>query len=399
MQYDAIIIGARCAGSSTALLLARKGYRVLLVDKATFPSDTMSTHYIHQPGVACLKRWGLLEKVKASNCPPIYGMMLDFGPVVLTGSPPPSPDVVEGYAPRRVVLDKILLDAAADAGAEVREGFVVQKIITNGDLITGIRGHPQGGSPVTAQAQTVIGADGLYSLVARTVQAPTYNEKPVQNCFYYSYWSGLPTENMEFYLSDRRAIVVIPTNDELVCILVAWTPEEFSEYRADIEGNFYKTLALAPHFAEHVHTGKREERYVGGAGVPNFFRKPYGPGWALVGDAGYHRDPATGQGITDAFWDAELLTEALDSGFSGQGSLDEALAVYEQKRNEAVGPIYEFVCQLASLAAPPPEQVQLLTALGKNQEETNRFIGTIAGTVPFPEFFAPENIQRIISAS
>jgi flavin-dependent dehydrogenase len=398
-MYDAIVVGARCAGSPTAMLLARKGHRVLLVDKATFPSDIMSTHAIHQPGVAHLKRWGLLDKVQGSNCPPLLKFTFDVGPFTLTGSAPPAGDVAEGYAPRRMVLDKILVDAAVEAGAELREGFVVQEILMDSERVSGIRGRAKGGSTVTEKARIVIGADGMRSIVARTVKAPTYNAQPSLACSYYTYWSGIPIEGTELYPRDYRFIGALPTNDDLVCIFVNWTRQEFHEYRADIEGSYLRTLDLAPGLAERVRHGKRAERFVGTADMPNFFRKPYGPGWALVGDAGYHKDPCTAAGITDAFRDAEFLVEAIDAGFSGQRSLDEVLAGYEQKRNEAARPIYDFTCQLATLAPLSPEEVQLFTALRGNQVDTNRFFGLITQTTPIPEFFAPENIQRIITAA
>lgn len=395
-MYDAIVIGARCAGSPTAMLLARKGYRVLLVDKATFPSDKISNYYIHQPGVAQLQHWGLLEQVRASNCPPVRKFFFDTGPVVLTGTPPPAGDVTEGYAPRRRVIDTILAHAAAAAGSEVREGFVVQELISEGERITGIRGRTAGGETVTEHARIVIGADGMHSLVARTVQAPAYNTKPSLACWYYAHWSGVPLEGVEVYARDYRSVGVLPTNDGLTLIFVGWPHQEFHAFRADIEGNFLKTLDLTPKLAARVRNGTQVERFRGTADVPNFFRKPYGPGWALVGDAGYHKDPFTAQGFSDAFRDAELLAEAIDDGFAGRRPLLEALAEYEQQRNAAALPMYEFTCELATLAPPSAEQMQLFAALRGNQAETNRFLGTIAGTVSIPEFFAPANIQRII---
>ena len=397
-MYDTIVVGARCAGSPTAMLLARKGYRVLLVDKATFPSDSMSTHYIHQPGVAHLARWGLLEHVVATNCPPISKVLLDLGPFALTGSPPGADGLAEAYCPRRTVLDAILVDAAVAAGAELREGFTVQEVLMDGQRVIGIRGRTQGGSSVTEYARMVIGADGLHSRVARAVQAPTSSEKPTFNCAYYTYWSGVPIEDVEWYPRDHRMVIGFPTNDGLVCIAVEWPRAEFHAFRANIEENYLKTLELAPDLAERVRAGKREERFVGTADLPNFFRKPFGPGWALVGDAGYHKDPITGEGITDAFRDADLLAEALHRGWSGRCELEEALADYEQQRNETAMPIYELTCQLSSLEPPAPEMQQLFSALRGNQEQTNRFFGTIAGTVPIPEFFSPQNIERIMAA-
>ena len=398
-MYDAIIVGARCAGSPTAMLLGRLGYRVLLIDRAGFPSDIMSTHYIHQAGIARLKRWGLLERLIASNCPPISGGRFDIGPFALTGSPPTANGIAEAYAPRRTVLDKLLVDGAVEAGAELREDFTVQEILLDGDRVTGIRGRTAGGTSVTEEARIIVGADGLHSLIARTVQAPTYAIRPTLSCVYYTYWSDVPIEGVELYPRDLRFVVGFPTHDGLVCVSVYWPLNEFHDFRTNIEGNYLKTLELAPGLAERVRGGKRVERFVGTADQPNFFRKPYGPGWALVGDAGYHKDANTAQGITDAFRDAELLAETLGSGLSGYVELEDALADYERKRNEMAMPIYELTCQLASLEPPLPVMRQFFAALQGNQTEINHFLGALAGTYPVPEFFSPEHVEQVIAGS
>ena len=397
-MYDAIVVGARVAGAPTAMLLARKGYRVLLVDRATFPSDTMSTHYIHQPGVAALKRWGVLDQVIASGCPPLTNGHFQFGPLALEGWGPPSEGVAEAYVPRRIVLDKILVDAAVAAGAELREAFTVEEILFGGDRVTGLRGHARGGASVTETARVVIGADGLHSRVAEAVNALRYNEKPALACYYYSYWSGMPAQQLAAGAGDGCFFVSFPTNNDLVCVGVGRKHDQFHTYRADIEGTFLATLdTLSPSMAERVRAGKREEPWVGTADLPNFFRKPYGPGWALVGDAGYHKDPVTGYGITDAFLGAQWLTDALDDGFAGRRPLDDALAGYEQSRNSFSFPMYELICQLASMELPPPEMQALIAALAGNAEDSNRFFGVLDGTVSVPEFMAPENIGRIMT--
>jgi flavin-dependent dehydrogenase len=294
------------------------------------------------------------------------------------------------------VLDKILVDAAIAAGAEFREGFSVRELITEGERVIGIRGHTRDGTIVPEYAPLVVGADGRHSLMARTVHAPRYHVKPVLTCCYYSYWSGVPIEGVEFSLYDSRMVIGFPTNEDLVCILVDWPHQAFPEFRTDVVGNYLKTVERTPELAQRARQGKREERVVGAADLPNFFRKPYGPGWALVGDAGYHKDPVTAQGISDAFRDAELLAEAIDAGLSGREALDDALANYEAQRNEAALPMYELTSQLARLQTSF-EMEQLFHALQRNQDETNRFLGTIVGTVSIPQFFSASNLQRIIA--
>jgi 2-polyprenyl-6-methoxyphenol hydroxylase-like FAD-dependent oxidoreductase len=396
-MYDAIVIGARCAGSPTAMLLARKGYRVLLVDKAGFPSDIPSTHFIWHAGVACLKRWGLLEQVRATNCPPVTHISLDVGDIVLRGVPPPTPDgVAEAYASRRTVLDKILVDNAQTAGAELREHFEVEELSFDGEQVTGIRGRSQSGVVVTERARIVVGADGRNSTVARAVKAPEYHVSAPLVPACYSYWSGVPCTEFEQYFRVGWGMAALPTNDGLTCIVAGWDPKTYPHDRSDMEGTYLKCLNSVPRIAERIRQGKREERLRGIGELVSFFRKPFGPGWALVGDAGFYKHPIPAQGITDAFRDAELLVDALDAGFAERQPLEQALAEYERARNETCMPMYESTVQRASLKPPPPELIKLFSALHRNQPETDRFFGTDAGTVSMKEFFSPENLRRIM---
>jgi 2-polyprenyl-6-methoxyphenol hydroxylase-like FAD-dependent oxidoreductase len=396
--YDVIVVGARCAGAPTAMLLAREGYRVLAVDRATFPSDTVSTHLIHPPGVDALRRWGLLDRVIATGCPPIHAYAFDFGPFTLTGTPGTDRADV-AYAPRRTVLDKILVDATSAAGVEVREGFTVEEIVFDGDRVAGIRGRGRGGATVTERARVVVGADGLHSLVSRAVNAEQYREKAPLLAAYYSYWSGLPMRGrFEVYTRPHRAFAAWPTNDDLTLVIGGWPYSEFESNRANIEGNFLKVIGLAPDFADRLGKARREERFAGMA-VPGYFRKPFGPGWALVGDAGYNKDFITAQGIQDAFRDAELCVRALDEAFSGRHPFDEAMATYQAARDEHVLPMYDFTAELASLEPPPPELGQILAAAHGKQEAMNDFARVNAGVVSPREFFSEENVRRIFAAA
>lgn len=395
-NYDAIIVGSRCAGSPTAMLLARRGYRVLLVDRASFPSDTLSTHYLHQPGVASLARWGLLDEVARSGCPPIRQQTLDFGPFALRAAPTPAGDVADGYCVRRTVLDDILVRAAADAGAEVRQGFSVTGLVTENGRVTGIRGNG-GSGEVTERARIVIGADGLNSRVARTVDAPVYRAHPTMTCAYYTYYDGIEITDAELYPRPGRSVIAAPTNDGLTLVIAYWPAAEFHAVRADIERHFLASLDLAPRLAERVRHATRAERFRGTGNLPNQFRRSHGDGWALVGDAGYHKDPILALGITDAFRDAQLLADALDAGFSGRKSLDAALAGRERRRDQLAAQGYETTLQFATLEPPPPDMQQLVGALLHNPEQASRFLGTIVGTVSAAEFFAPENMASIFA--
>lgn len=398
-EYDAIVVGARCAGSPTAMLLAHKGYRVLLVDKATFPSDTMSTHVTHPPAVAALARWGILERLEATNCPPFTTYSFDFGPVTIAGTPRPADGVANAYCPRRIVLDALLVEAADAAGAELREAFTVEEILVDEGAVVGIRGHAKGGPTVTERARVVVGADGRHSLVAKAVQPPRYNEVPPLSPAYYAYWSDLPADRFDTYIraEDHRGWAAMPTHDELTCVVQAWPQSEFHANRKDVEGAYMKSFELAPQFAERMRGAKRQSRFVGTADLPGYFLKPYGPGWALVGDAGYHKHPITAFGITDAFRDAEALASALDDAFAGRRPYDEAMAEYQRTRDDEAVPIYEFTCDFAKIEPPPPEMQQLFGAMQGNQEAMDDFVSVMAGTVPAPEFFGPENTGRIMA--
>jgi flavin-dependent dehydrogenase len=410
-MYDAIVIGARCAGSPTAMLLARRGFKVLLVDKATFPSDTISTHILWPHGAEILGRWGLLQGLAATGVPAICRRMtFDVGPFALRGTIPDANDGMGGFCPRRTVLDALLVNAAARSGADVREGFTVDELLVADDTVIGIRGHAKGMKSIEERARIVIGADGVNSFVARAVRAPEYDAQPVAACAYYSYFRGLRQDDIELYVREHVAFGGAPTNGGLHLVMVNWPARDFPIVRNDVEGHVWRALEAAPDFLARVREGRREEKWYGTGGVPGYFRKPYGKGWALVGDASYNRDPITAQGISDAFIDAESLVHALSPGLigrrgakrdggSGNGLFDDRLAVHESARNERVRPMYEFTSHLATLAPPPPEMQALFGALRHNQDATNAFLSALTGAIPLPDFMSTENIGRIMAAA
>jgi flavin-dependent dehydrogenase len=396
-EYDAIVVGARCAGSPTAMLLARLGHKVLVLDKDHFPSDTLSTHMIHPPGIGELQKWGVLDRVVATGCPAIERYIFNFGPFTISGRPRPVDGISVGYGPRRTILDKLLVDAAAEAGAEIREGFTVDELLFQDGRVTGVRGHGPHGTSITEHARVVIGADGRHSLVAKAVAPESYNERPPIESGYYTYWSNLPAEGFEVYIRPHRGWGVVPTNDGLTLVVIGWPYAEFENNKKDVEGTYMRSLDLAPEFAERVRRAKREAPIRGGA-VPNFFRKPFGPGWALVGDAGYTKDPVTAWGMSDGFRDASLCAAALAQWLSGTRPFDEAMADYQKERDEHSLPMFGVTCNFATLEPPPPEMQQLLGATAANQEAQDQFVSMMAGTLPVQAFFAPENVGRIMAA-
>jgi 2-polyprenyl-6-methoxyphenol hydroxylase-like FAD-dependent oxidoreductase len=398
-SFDAIVVGARCGGAPTAMLLARKGYRVLLVDRATFPSDTVSTHFVHAPGVAALERWGLHDALAASGCPPVSLYSFDFGPFTIAGSPRPIDGVDVAYCPRRTVLDTLLVHAAADAGVEVREAFTVEQVLSEDGTVIGIRGKERGGSAVTELAKVVIGADGRNSSVAKAVQPEQYNEKPAVSPAFYSYWSGVGSSGFEVAVRDRCGMAAFPTHEDLTLVIVGLPEDEFNAARGDVEPTFLRTVDMAPALGERVRSGTREDRFHTATDLAGYFRKPYGSGWALVGDAGYHLHPITAQGITDAFLDAERVSDALDAAFTQSSTFDDAMAEYQTSRDEHAMAMYEMTFEFAQIdKPPPPETQQLLGAVAGNPQAMDDFVSVQAGTLPIPEFFSPDNIARIMAA-
>jgi flavin-dependent dehydrogenase len=387
-MYDAIVVGARVAGSATARLLAAGGQKVLLVDKSTFPSDTMSTLFLQPGAVARLDRWGLLPQLVASGCPAMPEITISIDDIAFTGLAW-SPDTVTAlYSPRRTVLDKILVDAAVAAGVELREAFVFEDVVRDGDRVVGIRGHAKGGESVVERARIVIGADGMRSAVARAVGAEMFVEVPPAACWYYTFYSGMSASRDGAMFSEGRSIGSWRTHDGLAIVIAGWPIAKWHEVKADLEGSFDAILDIDPELAARVRAGRREERFVGSGELAGFYRRSHGSGWALVGDAGYHKDPCTAQGISDAFTYGELLAQKLLAG--------EDLATYQRERDERTRPVFEHTCRTARLEPVAERTKQFLRVVKTSPVETRQFLGTIAGTVHASRFFAPDNIARIM---
>src|SRR5215475_7516275 len=399
-MYDVIIVGARAAGASTAMLLARRGLKVLVVDRASFPSDTLSTHQLQLPGAARLARWGLLDAVLEASTPVTRDVRFDQGDAVITGRYPAYQGVEAMCSPRRTLLDRVLVDAARAAGAEVRENFAVEEILGDGQ-VTGVRGREKGAPEVTEQARLVIGADGKHSLVAKAVGARAYRTRPPRSIAFYTYWSDVPARDGsppgtgEIYGRPGCVAAAWPTNDGLMMTYMAWPAARFDEFRRDVEGNFLRTLDTVG-MGERIRAGRRAERFRGTPDLPSYLRQPYGPGWALVGDAGLLLDPITGQGISHAFRDAQLLADAVADGLGGIRPLAEALARYHRARDRAARPMYDFTARLAAVSPPTPAETALFRAIARRQEDADMFLGVLAGSVPLRQFMSPRTMVRLV---
>ncbi len=397
-MYDTIVVGARCAGASLAMLLAKRGARVLLLDRATFPADIPHGHFIHRHGPRRLHDWGLLSKV-AARTPAVATMIFDLGDFPLLVHDLVEDGVAWGYGPRRTTLDKILVDAAVERGVELRQGFTVCEYVFDNDRLVGIRGREPNGTEVEERATITIGADGRNSRLARAVHAPVYNDLPTILCYYFSYWSDVQAEAFELYARDRqrRIIFSFRTEDDLYAVFVGLPIEELADVRRDIEGAFTRSLELVPDFAARVRAGRREERFYGASDLPNFYRKPFGAGWALVGDAGLHKDPYMALGICDALRDAELLANAIDDGLAARRPMQQALADYERCRNEASAADFDENVAMARFTPPRPQALAIRAAVRQSPADATRFVKARMGMIEPAAFFNPQNLQQLLA--
>lgn len=399
-MYDAIVVGARCGGAPTAMLLARKGYKVLLLDSAKFPSDIPHGHFIHRHGPRLLKKWGLLDRIVASGCPATSSLSMEIGGLTLVGRDLTIDGVAMGYGPRRKVLDSLLIEAAVDAGADFRPGVLVEGYLVEDDAIVGIRGRNRdSATPLMERATITIGADGRNSALARFVKSEMYYAAPTAAVWSFSYWSGVRTESLEGYMRERSAIFAFPTHDDLVAVFVGTPIDELAQVRADTDGARMRVLDAVPSIGERLRAGRREERWYGAADLPQFYRKPYGKGWALIGDAGCHKDPFLALGICDALRDIDFLADGLDEGFSGRRPIEQALGDFERRRNDASREDFAENLRFARFEPIPAELLALRAAIRGNQDAINRMYMAREGMIPREAFFNQENMQKFIGTA
>ncbi|TDV56096.1 NAD(P)/FAD-dependent oxidoreductase [Actinophytocola oryzae] len=391
-MYDAIVVGARCAGAPSALLLARAGYRVLLLDRSAYGSDTLSTHLVHQPGIAALARWGVLDQIRASGCPPLERTVYEVADIRIDGCAGGVAGQRAKYAPRRRVLDALLVDAAVRAGAEYRERCRVTALLRNRTgRVVGVEGRHRD-RHFTEHARLVIGADGMRSTVARLVAAPCTVRHPLMTCAYHTYWHDVPADGVELYERPGAWVAAVRTNDDATLVQAYFPQSRFEEVRTDARRAYEEQIrTTAPSLHERLLGSEPTERLHGTGDQQNFFRQATGPGWVLVGDAGHHKDSVTARGISDAFQQAEALAAELANVLADDPArLDAALARFAETRDATMAPGYQGTLGVARLAPPHEQRLALLRAVRSDPELVATYLDVVAGVVSADALYTPK---------
>jgi flavin-dependent dehydrogenase len=379
------VVGARVAGAATAMLLARCGHRVLVVDRARVGSDTVSTHTILRLGMMQLHRWGLAEKLIASDTPGISRVALGFGDEVVPIDLSDDFGVDRLYAPRRTVLDPILVQGAHDSGVESLIPSRMVEVLRRDGAVTGVV-LDDGGERIEITARYVIGADGTWSRTAQLVGAAEYQSFSPRNATYYAYYTGIETDGIYFQFTKGATAGVIPTNGGESCVYVGWPDDRIGDFRRDPGGEFVRQAATAhPSLGAALRGGERVSRFRGTPGLPGFLKAPVGPGWALVGDAGYTKDSISAHGISDALRDAELCARAIDAALIEPESAGRHLAWYQRSRDRLSTGLLAAASRLGSYEWDESEASRLMREISRAVKEECEAMASLepwAGIVP-----------------
>ncbi|HEY7339920.1 MAG TPA: NAD(P)/FAD-dependent oxidoreductase [Ktedonobacterales bacterium] len=374
-DYDVVIVGARVAGASLAMLLGQEGHRVLLIDRDTFPSDTLSTHLVAGFGVHALQRLGVLDEVLAAGFRRITRARTWVEDCLFEG--PAGPNGAYSLAPRRDALDAILIRHATErGGVEFHQRTQATGLIEEDGRVVGVTLQSVAGERREVRARVVVGADGKYSKVADWVNAERYDAVPALRPGYYGYYHGvvpLAETTVELFFAHNQIGFVFPMRPGEDCLALELQPEEFEAFRANPRANFEERFRALPGMAARMETASLEGKIQGVRGIENYLRKPYGPGWALTGDAGYLKDPSTGLGIGDALAQAFMLAEALDSVLRG-ADWDASLGAYHAQRDKVMAPMYRWTLGATRVRDASPNAINWLRAALVNPHFTRQLM-------------------------
>ncbi len=408
-MYDAIVVGARVAGSSAARLLARKGHRVLLVDRTAITTDTLSTHFVWPRGASYLLRWGLLDRVLKTT-PSGNRVFLGVEGISLEGQVTEQalkdrmaqahggdgPVTTSYFSARRRVIDRLLLEAAIEAGVEFRDGVEIEDVLSENGRVVGVRGRTRAGTPFQERARIVIAADGRKSRLADAVKAPKSEVREACTFAAFSYFSGFEVPGVTIERRGRLGLGLTATNDGLNMTLLFGPRDWMQSFQQDRDGNFLKGIRyINEELAEKIAGAKREEPFYITNDQTAFLRKSSGPGYALIGDAACFKDQCTASGMTHAFRDAELISACADRALRGEATMDAAVAEYSEKRFLDSWKYYEFVAAQAEMSPARPEELEIYRALQDLPEQRNKLVGVFGDTVTPKAFFSSRNLREI----
>jgi menaquinone-9 beta-reductase len=372
-DYDVVIVGARCAGAAAAMLMARQGLRVLAIDRGRYGSDTLSTHALMRGAVLQLHRWGVLPDVQSTGTPLVRRTTFFYDDEAVPIPIKPRDGIDGLYAPRRAVLDRTLVDAAIESGATVRHDTrLVQVLRSATGRVSGVIVDHDTEGEQRITADLVVGADGMRSMVAKLVDAQAYRTGRHATGTVYGHWLGLQPDGYEWHYRLGAGAGVIPSHGGTTCVFVTVPAARFAaEFRGSVAAGYHRLLSeVAPDLSTAVAGAQRIGSLHGFAGQTGFFRQSWGPGWALVGDAGYFKDPFTAHGITDAFRDAELLATAATHGFDDLGE-------YQRTRDAMSEEVFEVTDDIASFSWDLPRlrvlHEQLAAAMAAEVKSLSRF--------------------------
>jgi 2-polyprenyl-6-methoxyphenol hydroxylase-like FAD-dependent oxidoreductase len=361
-MHDVVVVGARAAGAATAMLLARAGLDVLVVDRNRYGSDTLSTHALMRLGVVQLYRWGVLDDIVAAGTPAVRTTTFTYADEEVRISIKPSHGVDALYAPRRTVIDPILVDAARAAGAAFAYGTSVTGVIRDRTgRAVGVEGRDSGGRTVRHDARLIVGADGLRSVVADAVGARVERRGTATTAIVYGYWADLPTDGYQWVFRPDACAGLIPTNDDHTCVFAASSPERIGRGGMDVLHDVVR--AADPDLERRLVSAMPPRGVRTFGGMPGYMRVPWGPGWALVGDASHWKDPIGAHGLTDALRDAELLARSIIKIATGRATESDALDHYHRTRNHLSLPLFDVIDTIATMRWNEDEIPALLRQL------------------------------------
>lgn len=406
-SFDVVVIGSGVAGAPTAMLLARSGHKVLLIDRHEFPRDALSTHFIWPRGVSYLNRWGVAQPILEKS-PHFTALEMNVEGISLHGSVPidqletrfrklhgDSRGITTTYCgPRRHFLDQFLMDEARKAGAEVRDGTSFSEPIVEEGVVTGIRAVGSNGSPISVKSRLVVAADGQHSTFAKKIGAQTTDFRPLSTFAYFSYFSGIKKDELAFFRKGRLGMAIFPTSGGTHMVLAYGPTAWWQEFNRDAENNFHKTVAFcSADVGELVRAGRREEPFKACGTMPAFHRESCGPGWVLVGDAGSFKDQATAMGITHAFRDAELVSHFIHRALAGEMTMQAALKEYSSVRAADYIDYFNLVCQVAQMDVYTLPELEFFYSIHKDQTRVDDLISQFGDTLPLSQGQAPPAVD------